>query len=378
MAEKLKIIRTATVPTSLESFCRDQLKELSETYEVVAVSSPLPELEIVAQREGVRTEAVWMNRHISPIADLGSILKMYRLFRRERPWLVHSMTPKAGLVSMIAAWLARVPNRVHTFTGLIWPTSTGLKRRILMLTDRILCRCATHIIPEGNGVKSDLESHHITSKPMKVLAYGNVRGIDLEHYNLTQEVAEEANKIRTEGLFTFVFVGRIVGDKGIHELIAAFKRLNAKFCDTRLILVGRAEPELDPLNEETTSEIERNPAIEAVGEQADVRHWFAASDVLVFPSYREGFPNVVIEAGAMGLPSIVTDINGSNEIIIEGENGLIIPAHNSDALYEAMKNIYQDHNLRSLLSANARRLIAERFDCHIVRKALYEFYESLK
>lgn len=378
MAEKLKIIRTATVPTSLESFCRDQLKELSETYEVVAVSSPLPELEIVARREGVRTEAVWMNRHISPVADLGSILKMYRLFRRERPWLVHSMTPKAGLVSMIAAWLARVPNRVHTFTGLIWPTSTGLKRRILMLTDKILCRCATHIIPEGNGVKQDLESHKITSKPMRVLANGNVRGIDLEHYDLTQEVAEEANKIRTEGLFTFVFVGRIVGDKGIHELIAAFKRLNARFNNTRLILVGRAEPELDPLNEETTAEIERNPAIEAVGEQIDVRPWYAASDAFVFPSYREGFPNVVIEAGAMGLPSIVTDINGSNEIIIEGENGLIIPAHNSDALYEAMKNIYQDHNLHSRLSANARRLIAERFDCHIVRKALYEFYESLK
>lgn len=377
MAEKLKIIRSATVPTSLDTFCRDQLKELSAMYEVVAVSSPLPELETVAKREGVRVVAVMMNRHISPIADLKSIWKMYRLLRRERPWLVHSMTPKAGLVSMIAAWMARVPNRVHTFTGLIWPTATGMKRRVLMLTDKILCACATHIIPEGNGVKRDLENHHITRKPMKVLANGNVRGIDMEHFCRTSEVMGVANELRKDGVFTFVFVGRVVRDKGIHELVAAFQRLNAEYENTRLVLVGRAEPELDPLNDETMKEIEQNSAIEAVGEQEDVRPWLAASDVLTFPSYREGFPNVVIEAGAMGLPSIVTDINGSNEIIIEDENGLIVPAHDEKSLYYAMLKIYQERELYGRLAKNARRLIAERFDCHIVRKALYDFYAML-
>ena len=278
------------------------------------MSSPLPELEVVATREGVRTIAVKMERRISLKRDIVSLWQMYKVMRRERPWMVHSMTPKAGLMCMVAAWLARVPRRVHTFTGLVWPTATGLNRMILKTTDRILCACATHIIPEGNGVKNDLINGKITRKPMKVLANGNVRGIELDHYRRTAEVEEEAAKIRKEGVLTFVFIGRLVRDKGIHELVEAFVRLNKENPHTRLVLVGRTEAELDPLNEETQHIIDTHNAIEAVGSQKDVRPWLAASDVLAFPSYREGFPNVVIEAGAMGVPSIVTNINGCRSV----------------------------------------------------------------
>ena len=378
MQKKKKIIRATTVPTSLETFCKDTLRELSQRYEVVAVSSPLPELDVVATREGVRTIAVKMERRISVKNDIKSLWQMYKVMRRERPWMVHSMTPKAGLVCMVAAWLARVPRRVHTFTGLVWPTATGLSRMILKTTDRILCACATHIIPEGNGVKQDLINGKITRKPMMVLANGNVRGIDLEHYDRTPQVMECAKSIRQEDVTTFVFVGRVVRDKGIHELVEAFVKLNKEYPHTRLVLVGRPEAELDPLNEETQQIIESNKAIEAVGEQDDVRPWLAASDVLVFPSYREGFPNVVIEAGAMGLPSIVTNINGCNEIIIPGENGVIIPPRDADALYEAMKDICENDEKRVYLTKNAREMVASRFDCHIVRRALYDFYASLE
>ena len=378
MQKKKKIIRATTVPTSLETFCKDTLRELSQRYEVVAVSSPLPELDVVATREGVRTIAVKMERRISVKNDIKSLWQMYKVMRRERPWMVHSMTPKAGLVCMVAAWLARVPRRVHTFTGLVWPTATGLSRMILKTTDRILCACATHIIPEGNGVKQDLINGKITRKPMMVLANGNVRGIDLEHYDRTPQVMECAKSIRQEDVTTFVFVGRVVRDKGIHELVEAFVKLNKEYPHTRLVLVGRPEAELDPLNEETQQIIESNKAIEAVGEQDDVRPWLAASDVLVFPSYREGFPNVVIEAGAMGLPSIVTNINGCNEIIIPGENGVIIPPRDADALYEAMKDMCENNEKRAYLTKNAREMVASRFDCHIVRRALYDFYASLE
>ena len=193
-------------------------------------------------------------------------------------------------------------------------------------------------MPEGEGVKNDLINYQITSKPLKVLGYGNIRGIDLKYFDRTAEV-EKRLKNRKTDITTFIFIGRLVRDKGINELVGAFAKLNKEYTKTRLLLVGRREDKLDPLEGQTLQEIENNPAIITTGEQKDVRPWLAASDIFVFPSYREGFPNVVIEAGAMGLPAIVTDINGSREIIIEGENGIIIPARDSEHLYTAMKQL---------------------------------------
>ena len=377
MAYKRKIIKASTVPVSLDTFCRGQLKELSYHYEVVALSSSGRELDELGRREQVRTITVDMQRHISPINDLKSLLKLWSCFCRERPWLVHSMTPKAGLLCMVAAWLARVPQRVHTFTGLVWPTQTGAKRLLLKMMDRLLCACATHVIPEGQGVKSDLETGKITSKPLRVLANGNVRGIDLDHYSLTSQVKAETECLRCNDKLTFVFVGRLVGDKGINELVEAFEMLQREVDGVRLVLVGEAESNLDPLKFETLKAIENNEDIEAVGQQSDVRPWLAAADVFVFPSYREGFPNVVIEAGAMGLPSIVTDINGSNEIVIDGQNGLIVPPRQVEGLMNAMKLMVKDSALRGKMAACSRQMVADRYDCKLVRQALYEFYASL-
>lgn len=372
---KTKIIRSATVPESFD-FLKGMLKELSAKYDVVAVSSPLPELEVVGKEEGIRTIGVNMERHISLVNDLKSLWNLYRVFREEKPKMVHSVTPKAGLLSMMASWMARVPVRVHTFTGLVFPTATGMTKRILMFTDWLTCACATHIIPEGEGVKNDLLNNGITKKPLKVLGYGNVRGIDLVHYDRTPEVMSEASKIRKEGVVTFVAVGRLVGDKGINEMVEAFVRLNNEFPSTRLILVGPEERELDPLLPETLDNIEKCQAIDAVGSQKDVRQWFAASDVAILASYREGFPNVVIEAGAMGLPQIVTDINGAREIVEDGKNGVIIPSKDADALYEAMKKML-DAEYRDNLAKESRSMIANRFEQSFVRKCLYDFYDSI-
>lgn len=369
--KKKKIIRSSTIPQSLVTFCNGLLKELSGEYEVVAVSSPGEGLEKVARQEGVRTIAVPMERHISFFRDLRSLWQMWGVMRRERPDMVHSMTPKAGLICMMAAWLARVPRRVHTFTGLVWPTSTGIKRRILMATDWLTCACATHVIPEGEGVKNDLLSHHITRKPIKVLGYGNVRGIDLEKYNPAEFDAPEH-----EG-FNFVFVGRIVRDKGINELVSAFDRLHQEQPSTRLVLVGPREDSLDPVQPQTLERINRGDGIEAVGRQGDVRPFYVEADALVFPSYREGFPNVVIEAGAMGLPSIVTDINGSREIIIDGENGVIVPPRNQEALYQAMKSFVEQPARLKEMAAKAPGLVASRYELGFVRQCLYDFYHEI-
>ena len=372
-----KIIRTSTVSTSLNTFCRGTLRRLAQTYDVVAVSTPDDELHEMAQREGVRVVGVAMRRPISPLHDLRSLLRLIRVFRRERPDMVHSITPKAGLLSMIAAWVCRVPVRLHTFTGLVFPTATGLKKKILMLTDRITCACATHIVPEGEGVKNDLINYGITRKPLRVLGYGNVRGVDMQHYSRTPEVMAAAQPIMRSGVFTFVFVGRVVRDKGINELVQAFARLNAQESATRLILVGRFEDNLDPVSPQTRQTIEQNDSIEAVGSQADVRPWLAASDALVFPSYREGFPNVVLEAGAMGLPSIVTAINGSREIVVEGKNGVIVPPRDADALYAAMMRFVQQPRQVAEMAANAREMIASRFEKSFVEQCLIDYYKEI-
>ena len=384
----IKIVRSATVGTSLDTFCRGLLTELRDKgFEVLALSSPDKDLEQLGKREKVRTVSVPMSRHIAPLKDFLSLVRLIYIFLKEKPDMVHSMTPKAGLLSMIASWATRVPLRVHTFTGLVFPTAKGLTKKVLMTTDRLTCACATHVIPEGHGVLNDLKNNGITSKPMKVLGYGNVMGVDMTRFSRRPEVMERASLLQKEGVFTFLFVGRIVGDKGINELVQAFMALLALDFSKkiRLILVGNFENDLDPISSESKRTIDSSPGIKAVGPQYgdDLLAWYAASDCYVFPSYREGFPNTVLEAGAMGLPSIVTDINGSREIVIpyekdnQGATGLLIPSHDAEALRNAMAWMITHNAEREQMAANARPLIESRYEQRYVRQCLFDFYDEI-
>lgn len=350
---------------------------LNEHYEIVGVSSPGPALDEVSRREGVRVVELPMERQISIFKDLVSLFLMIRLFQKEKPDMVHSLTPKAGMLSMLAGWITGVPVRMHTFTGLVFPTATGLKQKILIWTDRLTCACATHINPEGNGVKQDLIRFGITKKPLKILANGSVKGIDLDYFQRTPEVMQAAEAYKKDDCFTFCFVGRMVRDKGMNELVSAFVRLNAQYPKTRLILIGSFERNLDPVLPETEIQILNHPAIEFLDEQNDVRPFFSASQALVFPSYREGFPNVVLEAGAMGLPTIATDINGCNEIIIPGKNGVLVPSKDEAALYAAMEDFLLHPEKVASLAADSRQLIAERYDRKLIWDALLEEYNVL-
>lgn len=377
---KTKLIRTSTVPISLDYLLKGQLHFLNQYFEVVAVSGEDVSLRTVAEREQVRVVPLTMQRAIRPFHDLVALWRLYWLFRAERPQIVHSITPKAGLLSMLAAKMAGVPIRMHTFTGLIFPMRTGAMQKLLIKMDQLLCWAATNIYPEGSGVKNDLISFNITSKPLKVLANGNVNGIDTHHFTPVQVSAEKQALLKHDlGIqpndFVFIFVGRLVGDKGINELIEAFFKLPTP--NTKLLLVGPFESELDPLQPETLKVIETHPNIISVGFQSDVRPYFAVSDCLVFPSYREGFPNVVMQAGAMGLPSIVTDINGCNEIIVEGENGTIIPLKNVATLVDAMQKMIYDTSYYHHLRQNARPMIQSRYEQRVVWEALLEEYKRV-
>lgn len=383
-----KLFRISTIPLSLNILLKGQLRYLNQFYDVTAISGSGDDLNEVREREGVKTEAIEMAREISLLKDMVALFQLYRYFKREKPDIVHSITPKAGLLSMIAARLAGVPVRMHTFTGLIFPNKNGFLKMLLIQMDRLLANNATHIYPEGKGVKEDLEHYRISRKPLKILAHGNVNGIDTSYFNPDQIARNDQEQLRLQlGLaeddFVFIFVGRLVRDKGINELVAAFKNLQSIQTQhpspsiyhpaSRLLLVGPLEQELDPLEAETLAEIETNPHIISVGFQSEVRSYFALSNALVFPSYREGFPNVVLQSLAMNLPAIVTDINGCNEIITPDKNGLLIPVKDTKALQSAMSLLWTDTELYHRLKNNARQSIF-LYEQQTVWEALMEEY----
>ena len=373
-----KLFRINTIDRSLR-LLRGQLRFLNQEFDVAAIANDSGALAEVAKREGIRTIGVPMRREINLAADCRSLVQLYKIFRCERPYIVHANTPKASLLSMVAAWAARVPHRIYTVTGLRFETTRGVLRFTLKMMERITCLCATKVIPEGDGVKATLLREHITRKPMEKIHNGNINGIDLEHYDRTEQVTARAAEIRNGSEeFTFIFIGRMVRDKGINELVAAFARLNRDIPATKLLLVGKFEDELDPILPETKRMIENNPNIEFVGYQNDVRPYLAAANVAVLPSYREGFPNVVMQAGAMGLAQIVTDINGCNEIIIDGRNGVIIPKQNEQALYDAMRKLATDKDLTSKMADSARELIASRYRQQEVWEATLKMYRNLR
>tara|TARA_B100000768_G_scaffold180070_1_gene199145 strand:+ start:4347 stop:5537 length:1191 start_codon:yes stop_codon:yes gene_type:complete len=383
---KPKLIRTSTVAISLDYLLKGQLKFLNNHYEVLAASGTDAHLENVFLREGVRVVNVPMQRDISPIKDLITLWKLYLLFCNEKPKIVHSITPKAGLLSMTAAYFARVPIRVHTFTGLIFPTKTGIFQKLLILMDKLLCFFATNIYPEGEGVKNDLTNYKITKKPLRIIANGNVNGVDINFFDSKLFNNEKKTLLRRSlainaSNFVFIFVGRLVGDKGINELVVAFKKLQTTSSlpfQLSLILVGPLEPLLDPLKPKTLKEINNNKNIISVGFKSDIRPYLSISDILVFPSHREGFPNVVLQAGAMGLPCIVSDINGCNEIIEEGKNGWIIPVKDENAILNSMRNCILDINKTTIKKSNIRNIIENRFQQEIVWQALLKEYKLLE
>ena len=369
---------------SLNLLLKGQLRYLNQFYDVTAISGAGKDMDEVQNREQVKTQVIEMAREISPFQDLMALYRLYCYFKKEKPDIIHSITPKAGLLSMLAGKFAGVPIRMHTFTGLIFPSKKGIFKTVLIGMDRLLAGCATHIYPEGEGVKEDLIKYRITQKPLKMIANGNVNGIDTAYFNRNEISTGILENLKAdlgieENDFVFIFVGRLVRDKGINELIAAFSNLNLNLnlnFNLKLLLVGPLEAELDPLLPQTLQEIATNPNIISVGFQKDVRPYFLLSDALVFPSYREGFPNVVLQSLALQVPAIVTDINGSNEIITHGKNGLIVPPKNASELQKAMERLLTDRALRESLRAYSQQSIL-RFEQKLVWEALLAEYQMI-
>lgn len=378
MEKRKKIIRMTAHSRTL-TLLKGQIGYLAKHYDLLLVAKDSGGFKEFAESEGVKYRDIDIKREISITSDIKSLFSLYNLFRKEKPDIVHANTPKGALLGMVAAKLAGIKHRIYNVNGLRFETATGKLRKLLILMEKIACACATKIIPQSNGVADVLRREKITKKPLKVIHNGSGNGVDIEYFNPEiPEIIKEAKDIRNnfDGI-NFVFVGRLVGDKGVNELVEAFDRLSKENYNVQLYLVGGKEQDLDPIKSETLLTIEENPSIFAVGTQKDVRPYLKASDVFILPSYREGFPNVVLEALSMGLPVIVSDVNGGPDAVKDNFNGFVIPKKNQEALYEKMKLLASDPELRMTLAKNGRPFVIEKFNRPDLWKATLEMYNNL-
>lgn len=384
-----KIIRVATHSGSLGNLLQGQMRFMSDHYEVIGVGSAgeiedgQTVIERLSYKEGVRVVPIEMTRAITPLKDIRALYSLYKLFKREKPFIVHSHTPKAGTLAMIAAKIAGVTHRLHTVAGLPLVEATGTKRKILNMVEKITYISATKVYPNSHGLKDIiLENGFVANSKMKVIGAGSSNGIDTTHFDPELYTLSQNEQLKKQiGLdpedFSFIFLGRIVRDKGINELVTAFKQAFLKTKKVKLLLVGYYDTPTAELSPETETEIETNENIILLEWQKDVRPFLSISDALAFPSYREGFPNTVLQASAMKTPSIVSNINGCNEIIKDGYNGVVIPVKSTKALQNAMEKLVSDEAYYKMLVQNSRTAICENYERQYVWESLLKEYNAL-
>ena len=379
-----KLIRITTVPISIEKLLENQPRFFSEYFNITLVSSDEERLAKVASDQGVQYFPLEITRRITPLQDLRCLVRLVRFLRQEKPHFVHSHTPKAGIIGMLAAYIAGVPVRMHTVAGLPLMETTGVKRWVLNAVERITYFCSTHVYPNSRGLETFiLQNKFCTPKKIKVLGSGSSNGIDTSYFDPEQVTQAQQVALKSELSiepkdFVFCFVGRLVKDKGVNELIDAFIQISKKHLNAKLLIVGHTEADLDPLLPKTLHNIEFNKRIIELGFQKDIRPYLAIADLFIFPSYREGFPNVILQANAMGIPCIVSDINGCNELIKQGENGLIVPTKNSKILKEQMELLLENPNHLKASKAEIRNFIRLNFEREVFWELLLKEYKALE
>ncbi|HAS60590.1 MAG TPA: glycosyltransferase family 1 protein, partial [Algoriphagus sp.] len=298
-----KLIRITTVPLSLNLLLSGQMKYMKDKgWEVIAVSSDGKEIPQVEKREGVKHITIPFTRKITPFQDLKCVWKLYQLFRTEKPDIVHTHTPKAGLLGMIAANLAGVKIRIHTLAGIPAMAAEGQKKGLLESAEKWTYSNATEVWPNSHGLKNFvIEKELCSERKLKVIGSGSSNGVDLAKYNRSalkenHLVAATMRILPGEDDFLILAVGRLVKDKGIEELVRAF--LASKIVSSsKLVLLGSFEQDLNPLSPEIIQTIQDHPRIVQIDWSDHVAHYMALADVLVHASHREGFPNVLLEAG---------------------------------------------------------------------------------
>lgn len=378
-----KIIRITTVPISLKLLLAGQMKFMREQgWDVLMVSADGRELPQVFKAEGVRHEIIPFTRKITPFQDLKCLWLLYQLIKHEQPDIVHTHTPKAGLLGMIAAKLAGVKVRIHTLAGIPYMAAEGGKKSLLEKMEKVTYSSATHVWPNSKGLKNFvLENNLCPAEKLNVIGKGSSNGVDLEKFNrgVLKEnhlVAATMRILPGEDDFIILSVGRLVKDKGIQELVDAF--LSSKIVGkSKLVLLGSFEQDLNPLSPETIKTITDHPRIVQIDWTDHVAHYLALADVLVHPSHREGFPNVLLEAAAMEVPVICSDIIGNIDVISQQKTGLIFPVKNVEVLKEAMEFAFVKRDKMAELAHNLFLEVCENYERKKVQQEIFAQYQKL-
>lgn len=353
------LIRITTVPLSFMTLLKGQLRFMKDQgFDVILLSANGKEVQNVIENEKCTHIPVSLTRKMNPFLDLVCLIQLIIIFKKYKPDIVHTHTPKAGLVGILAAYICNVPIKIHTVAGLPWIKFRGLKKVIMIFLEKLVCNMADRVYPNSKNMMNLMIKYKIGPKKLRIISLGSTNGIDTNWYNIDAEgVKINANKLIEStnlkpGARAWVFLGRLVKDKGIEELINAFHILQKSFKDDQLWLVGEEEPKLNPLSRKYKSLIESNSSIIQWNFQSDIRPFLAASRLLVFPSHREGFPNVPLQAASMECAMILTDINGCNEIVENNISGLLVPIKNPIELYMAMIKLRKDEELQITFSRN--------------------------
>lgn len=381
MEKKKKLGFVVAVPGSAESFLSSHFEELCKIYDVSLIAN-FPEGYDAWRFEGMNLRFVSapIQRQISFVNDLKALFALYRIFKREKFDSVHSVTPKAGLLSAIAGWMAGIKVRIHIFTGQVWATRRGAMRTILKTMDRLIALFDNHILVDGEGQRRFLIKEGVLKeKNSKVLANGSIAGVKLEKFNISAQIrkAEREKLGFAPDDVCFIFLGRLNHDKGIGELYEAFNRLAGENDNAKLVLYGTDEEHYDP-KADAFSHIQRGVNYFFPGRTSQPFNALQAGDVFVLPTWREGFGMSVIEAQALSLPVITSDAYGVVDASVEGETGLRCKVGDADSLYEAMNTYLHHPELIRKHGEAGRARVIEKFDQKVVTKAWIEFYAALE
>jgi glycosyltransferase involved in cell wall biosynthesis len=379
-----KLIRVTTIPLALHTLLKGQMRYMNEHgFEVIMVSADGKEREEVIKNEGCRHQVISMTRKITPLADLRSLWQLYRFFKKEKPDIVHSHTPKAGLLSMLAAKLAGVKIRIHTIAGLRFMTSKGFTRKLLVRMEKLTASSATHVWPNSYSLLKYVEDNRLVRKSkLKVIGAGSSNGIDLQRFSVSSlqphKLEEVKKQLQYDEKLTYLLsVGRIVKDKGIDELLSAFQQVHKQNESTRLVLLGSFEEDLDPVSEEAKQILKQHPAVIHINWSNEVEYYMHLATLLLHPSYREGFPNVLLQAGAMGCPICCSRIEGNVDIVTHEETGLLFNKMDAEDLYQKLDWALQHPEKMKLFAQQLQNKVQQHYDRNFVQQSLKEEYLHL-
>ena len=317
-----------------------------------------------------------MKREISFLNDIKSLIKMVKLFYKERPYIVNSGTPKAGLIGTLAAFITRRPIRIYTVRGLRLETVSGLKYKLLYLMEKIAMFCATDIIAISQSLKEKIVLSNLANdNKIKVLGYGSSNGIQFENFTLKDNEINEKYKKQLDNKFVIGYVGRIVKDKGIQELIEAFKTVLKKSYNVKLMVIGSVEKG-NAINDEDYLFLKNNPNVLLIEHVSNPVSYYNNMDLFIFPTHREGFGNVSIEAQALKVPVITTNVTGAIDTVIDEETGFIVEKGNVEAIVNKIEKLINNEQLRRKLGENGRIHVGNKFSNEIIWNDMEKMYKN--